>query len=193
MAESMSRAESAHHAAEPIADRLATGPYAVPTAAPARRREPLFVLWRFPRPIYGRFLTALVTAGCWAVLGIAVTLTPSPTGFGTHEQFHMGACGMLLRTGYPCITCGMTTAFAHLVRGHLWQAFLTQPAGFALGLLTVVAGVVGLAGVLTGRIITINWYRVNPLHVVWAAVAVLFGGWAFVLLRGLATGRLPMH
>ncbi len=57
------------------------------------------------------------------VLMIAAWLEPSPTGMGTHQQLGLLPCGMLFFWQIPCPGCGLTTAFAHLVRGE-WQTAL---------------------------------------------------------------------
>lgn len=43
-------------------------------------------------------------------------------------------CALRLATGLPCLTCGMTTAFVHLVRLDLPGAFRSSPLGAALAL-----------------------------------------------------------
>ena len=47
-----------------------------------------------------------------AVLLTAALLTPRAGGLGTHVQMGLSSCGYLADTGYPCPTCGMTTAMA---------------------------------------------------------------------------------
>ncbi len=63
------------------------------------------------------------------VLTIARVLSPSPNGLGTHQQLGLPPCFFHKLTGIPCPTCGMTTSFAHTVRFHFYEAFVTQPFG----------------------------------------------------------------
>ena len=97
---------------------------------------------------------------------------------------------MPLIFGIPCPTCGMTTSFAHFVRGDLQSSFHTQPAGFAIALCVFAVMVAGVAGLLTGRMWSINWYRVRPGLAAAIVVGVLLLGWAYklagvLLSRGL--------
>lgn len=98
-----------------------------------------------------RWWAALVLLSCLGLLGLAAWLKPDPRGYGTHEQFGSGPCGMIIVTGYPCPTCGMTTAFAHTVRGQWYRAFMAQPAGFVAALGTIAAAVVAVWALATGR------------------------------------------
>jgi hypothetical protein len=85
------------------------------------------------RVIWG--LTALCVI---AVLALAVILTPSPAGTGTHTQLGMAPCTVLVLTGYPCPSCGLTTCFAHLVRFQVLDAFRANAAGVLIFLVLVV-------------------------------------------------------
>jgi hypothetical protein len=130
-------------------------------------------------------------AACCAILGVSAYLKPDPRGFGTHVQLWTGQCGVLIMTGYPCPTCGMTTAFAHTVRGQWWRAFLVQPAGFIL-----VVGVIGAAGVCGWTLVRGRWPRVRlpfvtPYRLFFALLVLLLGSWAFKIVVGLAQGVLP--
>jgi hypothetical protein len=71
------------------------------------------------------------------VLLLSFWLKPDPRGLGTHEQLMLYPCNFYVWTGYPCPTCGMTTAFAHMAHGQLREAFVAQPMG-ALGFLVCV-------------------------------------------------------
>jgi hypothetical protein len=75
--------------------------------------------------------------GLGGLLGLARSLEPDPRGFGTHEQLGMRSCMFLAATGRLCPTCGMTTAYAWLVRGHLDRSWNSNPAGCLLALSTV--------------------------------------------------------
>lgn len=81
--------------------------------------------------------------------------------------------------GVPCPTCGMTTAFAWAVRGRWASAFCAQPAGLVLALATMAATVYALSVAVTGRVWSVNWYRVPPARVVVALLGVLAAGWAY--------------
>ena len=98
------------------------------------------------------------------MLALSTWLEPDPRGFGTHQQFGTGPCGMLIQTGLPCPTCGMTTAFAHTVRGQWGRAFWVQPAGFVLALATMIC--VGGAGwvLVRGRWPVVNLFWVTPFR-----------------------------
>jgi hypothetical protein len=90
-------------------------------------------------PTVERLLAGGVSAGCFALLGVAASLTPESAGHGTHQQLGLPPCGWLLATGYPCPTCGMTTAFAASAEGDLLGAMMTQPIGASLAVATAVA------------------------------------------------------
>src|SRR5262245_31491696 len=62
-------------------------------------------------------------AGVIAVLALARWLEPSPLGYGTHRQLGLLPCSFRRITGYPCPSCGMTTAFAWFVRGQLGRSW----------------------------------------------------------------------
>lgn len=135
----------------------------------------------------------LILTGCAAVLGISAWLKPAPRGFGTHRQLGFGPCGILVMTGYPCPTCGMTTSFAHFVRGQWVQSILRQPGAFVLALGTVGASIVAGIVLVRGRVPDrwrpwLDWY-----YVFWAVLISVLGGWALRLIMGLCTGELPMR
>ncbi len=135
-------------------------------------------------------LTALgVFAGAMVILGMAWYVHPDARGLGTHEQLGMGPCGFLITTGLPCPTCGMTTAFSHVVRGHVLQALWAQPAGAAMAGLTVLLAGVAVVVMITGRRLELNWYRVNPMHVLTAGLVFFLGSWAFKIVVALLERR----
>jgi len=87
-----------------------------------------------------RLLLALA-GGCWlAPLVVACCLRPDPNGLGTHQQLGLPPCTFVWLFNTRCPSCGMTTSWAHVVRGN-WIAALESNAGGAL-----LAGVAALAG-----------------------------------------------
>jgi hypothetical protein len=137
---------------------------------------------------------ALILAGCLAVLLVALYLKPDPRGYGTHQRLiGMGPCGMLVMTGLPCPTCGMTTAFAHTVRGQWGRAFWVQPLGFLLALGTIGLAPVALWSLVRGRWPRVDLRVVTPLRLFVGLLVLLVGSWAFKIATGLADGTLPFR
>ena len=119
----------------------------------------------------------------FTVLAFAVWLQPSVAGHGTHEQLGLPPCNFLDMTGLPCLSCGMTTAFAHTVRGELLAAFLSQPFGLLLALITIVSVPALLWSAATGRSLAfpigqLRWNLWGPV-----LLASLLGAWAFKILQ----------
>lgn len=140
-----------------------------------------------------RLVALVVLAGTGGVLAVAVYLRPDARGYGTHQQLGAGPCGMLVTTGLPCPTCGMTTAFAYTVRGQWLSALRAQPGGFVLCLGTVAAALVALVSLVRGRWPAWDPGRISNAWLIGILLTVLIGGWAFKLVYGLATGALPVE
>jgi hypothetical protein len=132
-----------------------------------------------------------VAVPCVVVLALAATLTPRKAGHGTHERLGLPPCEFLQRTGYPCPSCGMTTAFAAMAHGQVALALRSHPFGALLSLAVAVLAVTGLGELLVGRPL-LGHLRPG----VWWAVVVSIGllaGWAYKLAAGLAGGSLPLR
>lgn len=117
-----------------------------------------------------------------ALLATAAWLTPDPSGLGTHRQLGLPPCNMVLLTGLPCPTCGMTTAFAHMVRGRLISAVVVQPAGAVLALGVMAAAVASWGMAITGwgwcpPRDTASWFR---LFIGFGVIAAL--SWAYKIM-----------
>ncbi len=129
-------------------------------------------------PIAGRDRLAAfgIAAAAFAPLAVAAWLEPSGSGFGTHEQLGLPACGWIAGLGMPCPSCGMTTSFAFAARGDFAAAFAAQPMGALLAicaaLVAVVAGWTALSG-------SRSW------EVLWSAMGRRFW-WGFVGVAALA-------
>ena len=136
---------------------------------------------------------AVAVAGCLGFLGIARALEPEARGYGTHRALGISPCSVPLVTGYPCPTCGMTTAFAHAVRGEWIRAFNAQPAGWALCVAVMAVAGLALSVLITGKTWRVNWYRVSPVWTTLALVGLLLGGWGYKIVAGLLDGTLPVR
>ena len=98
-----------------------------------------------------RRLLVLVGVGIIAALATARCLTPNPNGFGTHEQLGLAPCTFATIFGMPCPSCGMTTSWAHLTRGDLWQAARCNIGGLVAGLTAMIVGPWALVSGIRGR------------------------------------------
>ncbi len=125
------------------------------------------------------------------MLTVAAWLPPDARGYGTHARLGSGPCGFLVMTGYPCPTCGMTTAFAHTVRGQWWRAVWAQPAGFVLALATLGGVAFSVSALAVGRWPRVAWIRSRPFWLFLGLLVVLLGGWAFKIATGLLDHSLP--
>ncbi len=139
-------------------------------------------------PWSGRMLAVVLAAGSLAVLLTAVAISPSPTGEGTHTALGLLPCQFLINTGIPCISCGMTTSFAHFVRGHFLASVYVQPFGAVLAILDGCLFWSALYIAVTGRAGHRIFRFVNGPPIVWgmAILALLAWGWKiFIHVNGI--------
>ncbi|HLA84820.1 MAG TPA: DUF2752 domain-containing protein [Thermoguttaceae bacterium] len=131
-----------------------------------------------------RRLAALLGVGLLCPLGLAAVLHPNGCGYGTHQQLGLPPCTFEVLFGRPCPSCGSTTAFACLVRGHVGAALRANVGGTVFAGLCVVAGPWLLASAARGR--WIAWTPSGPwVAVIAAAIAgVMVMDWVIRLWCG---------
>jgi hypothetical protein len=122
----------------------------------------------------------LVSAGAMllSLVALSVVLTPDSRGFGTHEKLGLPPCTFRQLTGYRCPSCGMTTSWAHLMRGQVVLALRDNVGGALLGLVTVVLAPWSLISGWRGRWL---WRPMGERAVfvaVWLLVAVTLIDWS---------------
>jgi FtsH-binding integral membrane protein len=62
-------------------------------------------------------------------LALCALIKPDPSGIGTHQQLGLPGCLVCRVLGIQrCPSCGMTTGFAHLMRGQWQRAKAANPA-----------------------------------------------------------------
>lgn len=131
-----------------------------------------------------RILQACVAAVLLGSLAVGLAMTPSPSGMGTHTGLGLPPCSMLVYTGHPCPTCGVTTSFVLAAHGRFREAFVNQPFGFALFVLAAAGFLLSVATIMTGRswaeFVTVN--RVLATVIILAVIAAVSWGykWAQV-------------
>ena len=124
----------------------------------------------------------MITAHATRGMIVAAMLKPDPSGVGTHEQLGLPICGFLVEHGIPCTTCGMTTSFALAADGRLFDAFITQPAGATLAIITamlvLVSGWSLITGASLGPVFEFTW---RPRTVV-VLGAIILAAWGYKIL-----------
>ncbi len=88
--------------------------------------------------VSSRLFAACVAIGSLTVLAIGAWMQPAADGHGTHTQLGLKPCMWAVTLDKPCMTCGMTTSFAHAGEGQWITSFLNQPMGAFLVVLTSV-------------------------------------------------------
>jgi len=129
-----------------------------------------------------RLIHAAGAAGVLIALLVALWLKPDPRGLGTHEQLMLFPCNFHALTGLPCPFCGMTTAFAHMVRGNVREAVLAQPMGAIGFVATIFVLPLALIGLVTGKdllgkLMRFPWGRFSKV-----IVAMFAAAWAFKII-----------
>jgi len=131
-----------------------------------------------------RLLSLFFGLPTWAVLGIAVWLTPDARGYGTHQQLGLSTCTLMQLTGYPCPMCGMTTCFTHMAHLEPLGALVAQPFGVVLFLATALFAAVSVVELIAPRR---RWQRLWSAVAPWEAwvaaglILGLTGGWVYKL------------
>lgn len=124
-----------------------------------------------------RLLCIFIASAAISPLLIAAGLTPSPTGLATHTQLGLPACGWMVGFGKPCMTCGMTTAFANAANGSFVRSIIAQPMGWVLAVLCAATFAGCLHAAATGwridRLLTsilqpkVLWYFAGTFLLAW--------------------------
>ncbi len=78
----------------------------------------------YPEQNRRRIILQLVWFLLWVgVTGVALYLTPSSHGHGTHTQLGFAACPSVMIFDRPCPGCGLTTSFTNMVHLRFADAF----------------------------------------------------------------------
>jgi hypothetical protein len=122
-----------------------------------------------------RSFWAATLSGSLGVLVLARLLTPHRSGLGTHMQLGIPPCAFLKLTTFPCPSCGLTTAFAHMARFDFVAAEHSHALAGPLFALTVIACVISLPACVRAWPIadTLRGLRVTRLAVIIGAAAML--------------------
>ncbi len=81
-----------------------------------------------------RCSSCLIGLSILVLLIVAARLEPNPRGLGTHQQLGLPPCTMRVVLEIRCPACGMTTSWAHFVRGQWLSSASVNLGGFLLAL-----------------------------------------------------------
>jgi hypothetical protein len=135
-----------------------------------------------PQGIMNRVVGAALALPTSTVIAVAMWLTPSEKGYGTHLQLGLGECISMALTGWPCPMCGMTTTFTHMAHGNLVQAFFTQPFGVVLFSVTVLVALLGWIDVVFAPGLykrALGWISRREQVIAAGLLVGLLGGWIY--------------
>lgn len=126
-----------------------------------------------------RIVLAAASAVAAAMLALALAIAPDPRGHSTHERLGLPPCGLLVVTGVPCPSCGMTTAFAHAARLEVLAAARAQPVGLLFALATAALAIAGPVAVARGTPLLTLAARRLPDRVGLQLIGLILAGWAY--------------
>lgn len=111
------------------------------------------------------------------LLGVAAFLTPDARGHSTHQQLGLPGCSLLSMFGIRCPGCGMTTSWAHCLRGDVESAFYSNAGGTVLCLVSLVCApmLVGLA--MRGRGTRGAWFSMASISAFLIAILIAMIEW----------------
>ena len=102
-------------------------------------------------PLKTRLLMGLFGLLLVLLFALAARLDPEPDGYGTHKQLGLPGCWFVQELEIRCPSCGMTTAWAHLMNANLLASLKANTGGFLLALMSLLAAPWLLARAVTGR------------------------------------------
>lgn len=131
----------------------------------------------WPAPVFDDHIAVwqrlmLFTAGVIlaSLLITAACLPPNPLGMGTHQRLGLPPCSFVLWFSSRCPACGMTTSWAHLMRGQVLQSAQTNTGGMLLALFSLGLSPWMIVSALRGR----WWIGVLEPHWILAGGGLVF-------------------
>lgn len=129
-----------------------------------------------------RVLMATGAIGLAVALVAARRLEPDPRGYGTHEQLGLPPCSFRVIANRSCPSCGMTTAFVHVLRQEPIEAVRSNAAGALVALSCVALVPWSLASAAAGRLLGVWSVERWLLAIACIVVAVSLVSWGLRLL-----------
>lgn len=143
---------------------------------------------RTPWAIRGTLL--LIAAGLALVFYIATRVQPykgdgSAMKSASHETLGLPPCRFKQMSDIPCPSCGMTTSFALLVRGDIWNSLKANWVGTGLAVLCAFLIPWCLISSFRGRYLWVNRIEAALGFAVGSFTVLMLGRWGVLLLMTL--------
>jgi hypothetical protein len=127
-----------------------------------------------------------IALGLVMVFVIAWRLDPyqedgTPRRMETHRQLGLPPCTFYLMTNLPCPSCGMTTSFALLMHGDLWNSLQANAVGTLLALFGLAFIPWALACAVCGRTFFVISLERTLIVLIVTFLSLLLLRWAIVL------------
>ncbi|MCW5943538.1 MAG: DUF2752 domain-containing protein [Fimbriimonadaceae bacterium] len=144
---------------------------------------------RLEGPYSRRALTnQLLWFGAWvAVTAVSLWANPDPHGHGTHRQFGLMPCPSVMMFDRPCPGCGLTTAFAHTVRGQFAEAWRAHWFGTFLYALFTATAWVGLYAFVRRLYTNYDTKAYRAFTIAFLGLFLLYGAVRFATMDGFAS------
>lgn len=136
-----------------------------------------------------RLLLVGILIGLTAVFSVAFWLNPydtdgQPRRLATHMQLGLPPCTFIDVTGMPCPACGMTTSFALLVRGDLFNSLRANWVGTFLAGFCALVFPWAVGSLIHGRPLLVRSLEKVFLGVIITLLVMMTLRWGLVLLLG---------
>ena len=132
-----------------------------------------------------RALNILLLIGATTILVVARSFDPDPNGVGTHLQLGLQPCIFLASWGIPCPACGWTTSFALMADGRVIAAFINQPFGVIMTLITITLVIISACEAIKPRerwLMLHGCFRGKEVKVLAAFFVVMVAAWAYKIV-----------
>lgn len=133
-------------------------------------------------PWLDRAIASIVFGAAATCVVALLSIDPDPKGYDTHTQLGLSPCNWPKVYGYPCPTCGATTAATLVVHGRLLAAFETQPFGATFALAGVALGAMAGWCLLRSRSFLDVYMQLPRTAIALCAVLLLFASWGYKCL-----------
>jgi hypothetical protein len=131
----------------------------------------------------------IIALGILLIFSVALYIDPNRDGKAwteeSHTQLRLPPCTFKVVTGVPCPSCGMTTSFAHLVRGDLWDSLRANFAGTFLAIVCLVYLPWAIVSVWRGRYMLVASLEDTFLRLLIVFMSLMLGRWGIILVLHL--------